>query len=89
MARGGSRPGSGRPKGAINAKTAERTEAIIASGLTPLDYLLSILRDENMAADDRMEAAKAAAPYVHARLAAIEHSGELTTRHEDALDALR
>jgi hypothetical protein len=29
-----------------------------------------------------MDAAKAAAPYVHARLAAIEHSGETTVKYE-------
>lgn len=42
----------------------------------PLDYMLSILRDENMAPDARMDAAKAAAPYVHAKLASVEHKGE-------------
>lgn len=42
----------------------------------PLDYMLSILRDEGMAPDARMDAAKAAAPYVHAKLASVEHKGE-------------
>jgi hypothetical protein len=75
MAHGGSRPGAGRPKGARNKKTLEQVEAIVASGLTPLEYLLSVLRDEQSAVDQRMEAAKAAAPYVHPKLANIELSG--------------
>jgi hypothetical protein len=36
--------------------------------------MLSILRDEKAPTDLRFEAAKAAAPYVHPRLAAIDHS---------------
>jgi hypothetical protein len=36
--------------------------------------MLSILRDEAAPADLRFEAAKAAAPYVHPKLAAIDHS---------------
>jgi hypothetical protein len=35
----------------------------------------SVLRDENATAMEHMDAAKAAAPFVHARLAAIEHGG--------------
>jgi hypothetical protein len=55
----------------------------------PKEFLLNLVRDDTQPLDVRIEAAKAAAPYFHARLAAIEHSGEITTRHEDALDALR
>ena len=55
----------------------EREAAIQKSGLTPLDYLLSVLRDEESEPNMRMDAAKAAAPYVHPRLAAVEHSGEI------------
>lgn len=43
-------------------------------GITPLEYLIHVMRegeDEKL----RFEAAKAAAPYVHPRLAAIEHTG--------------
>ncbi len=35
-----------------------------------------------------MDAAKAAAPYLHARLSGVKHSGEMTMRHEDALNEL-
>jgi hypothetical protein len=38
--------------------------------------MLSVLRDETQAPPFRFEAAKAAAPYIHPRLAAIEHTGK-------------
>jgi hypothetical protein len=43
--------------------------------LTPLDYLLSVVRDESEDKRERLDAAKAAAPYCHARLSATELSG--------------
>jgi hypothetical protein len=39
--------------------------------------MLAKLRDTNATEAERMDAAKAAAPYVHARLAAIEHAGNV------------
>ena len=42
----------------------------------PLDYMLQILRDEDRDTAERMDAAKAAAPYVHAKLASVEHTGK-------------
>lgn len=56
--------------------------------LTPLEYLLSVLRDPGRPEKERFEAAKAAAPYVHARLSSVDHSGEVHLTHEDALDEL-
>ena len=50
--------------------------AVEASGLAPLDYLLAVMRDESNPTQVRLDAAKAAAPYVHPRLAAIEHRGK-------------
>lgn len=44
-------------------------------GLTPLAYMLSIVRDETAKTELRNDMAKAAAPYVDPRLAPIEHSG--------------
>jgi hypothetical protein len=54
---------------------AARAKAL-EGGISPLDYLLSLLRDDGLDRETRMDAAKAAAPYVHARLAAVEHSGD-------------
>lgn len=76
MSRGGKREGAGRPKGAVNKATAARQAEIAASGLTPLDFMLNRMRDESMDEEARFEAAKAAAPYVHPRLAATEIKGE-------------
>ena len=39
------------------------------------DFMLAVMRDETADFKDRFEAAKGAAPYVHPRLAAVEHSG--------------
>ena len=41
----------------------------------PLDYLLGIMRDEDQDARWRLDAAKAATPYCHARLSSTELSG--------------
>jgi hypothetical protein len=46
------------------------------TGITPLEFMLAILRNEANSDAVRMEAAKAAAPYVHARLAHIETKAE-------------
>jgi hypothetical protein len=48
------------------------------SGITPLDHMLAVLRDEERTPAERMEAAKAAAPYVHARLAHIERKEDVS-----------
>jgi hypothetical protein len=76
MARGGNRPGAGRKPGAPNKATAERQQAVAASGVTPLEYMLSVMRDETISADRRDDIAKAAAPYVHPKLASVEHKGD-------------
>lgn len=75
MPHGGARRGAGRKQGGANKINDEARTKALAGGLTPLDYLLGLLRDETKNQDVRIDAAKAAAPYLHARLAAIEHSG--------------
>jgi len=64
----------GRQKGQPNKKNAETIAAIEASGLTPLDYMLNLLRDDKLDSLTRFEAAKAAAPYVHPKLASIDNT---------------
>ena len=46
-------------------------------GIMPLDYILKQMRDKNTSAEVRMDAAKAAAPYLHSRMASITVSGSL------------
>lgn len=65
----------GRQKNTPNKKTKELQEAVAASGITPLDYMLQVLRDENADEARRDDMARAAAPYIHARLSAVEVGG--------------
>jgi hypothetical protein len=74
----GRKPGTpktgGRAKGTPNKVTSTKAAEIAASGLTPLDFMLGILRDETRADAERFEAAKQAAPYCHAKLASVDAS---------------
>ena len=73
----GSSPGErrgGRRKGTPNRATAAKAAEIAASGMTPLDYMISVMRDETATRPERLEAAAKAAPYVHPRLSAIEYT---------------
>ncbi len=72
MARGGKREGAGRKPGAINKATRKQREAVKESGLTPLAYLLSVMRDETAEQSYRVDAAHKAAPYVHAKLSSVD-----------------
>lgn len=72
MARGGARPGAGRKKGAITTRTREIAEAALAEGLTPLSFMLQIMRDESAPRAERLDMAKAAAPFIHPKLSSIE-----------------
>ena len=75
MGRGGKRAGAGRPKGAAAKIDAEARAAAHASGQTPLEYMLEVMRNPQIDARRRDQMAAAAAPYVHHRLSSAEHSG--------------
>ena len=66
----------GRQKGTPNRATVAKAEEIAASGLTPLDFMLKLLRDEAQPTDLRLDAAKSAAPYVHPKRAPVNSDGE-------------
>ena len=51
---------------------ARSPSGAIAEGVPPLEYMLAVMRDEQAEAHRRDEMAKAAAPYIHPRLATIE-----------------
>jgi len=76
MSRGGKRQGAGRKKGSLSVRTQEIVAAAAAEGVTPLEFMLSVLRDPNQTHDERFKAAIQAAPYMHPRLAAVQHSGD-------------
>ncbi len=75
MTHGGKREGAARKPEVPDIKTQERVQEIETSGLVPLDYMLAMLRDETQPAERRMWAAGKAAPFVHPKLAAIQHTG--------------
>lgn len=73
---GGKRAGAGRKKGAQNKVNAALREKLNAGGIAPREFMLQVMRDKHQNLAVRMEMAKAAAPYLHPRLQAIEHSGK-------------
>lgn len=91
MARGGARAGAGRKPGSKTQLTKQALKRA-GEGITPLEYMLQILRDESEDKAQRFEAAKAAAPYVHPRLAQTEatvtHKQDVTDLSTAELDAL-
>lgn len=70
----------GRPVGTKNRRTLAQIEALQAIGLTPLEYLASVYADPAMPTMVRLAAAKAAAPFVHARLARVEVDSRMTSQ---------
>ncbi len=69
---GGKRLGAGRPPGARNRRTIKTQAAIEASGLTPLDYMIGVMRNKKNDPRTRSDAAHHAAPYVHPKLTATD-----------------
>jgi hypothetical protein len=70
----GSKPGErrgGRQPGTPNKKTALINAAFDAAtsnpDLSPLDFLLEVMRDSSISPDQRIKAALAALPYVHSK----------------------
>jgi hypothetical protein len=76
MAHGGARPGSGRKKGGVNRVTEEAIARAEKGGEMPLDFLLRVMRDVGADEAKRIDCAKAAAPYCHARRAPVNAEGE-------------
>ena len=76
MPKGGRREGAGRKVGSVNKINLEARNKAAVSGITPLEYLLSVMRDEDSTKPEKIDAAKAAAPYIHARLNATTLSGD-------------
>lgn len=73
---GGRRPGSGRKTGVPNKKTAEIQAAVAATGLTPLEYMIQVMQDPTASLARRDDMCKAAGPYIHPKLAQVDHRGK-------------
>lgn len=87
----------GRPKGSKSQFTKEREQKVqetakALEGLLPEAftgdahaYLMAVYKNTSNSIKDRLAAATAAIGYEKPKLAAIEHSGEMTVNHEQAL----
>lgn len=71
MAKGHKTPGSGRKKGTPNKKIgklkADLHRVVKVEGISPLECLLAVMSGSGEFTDKQIDAAKAAAPYVHAK----------------------
>lgn len=69
MPRGGARPGAGRKAKAVrDAITACEVAAKRSKGeMSPLDFMLAVMRDDEQDIKLRTAMAQAAAPYIHAK----------------------
>lgn len=76
--RGGARKGAGRKAGSATQKTRAIADKAAAEGITPLEVILEAMNAFRGAGDLEKAAifAKDAAPYMHPRLAAVEHTGD-------------
>lgn len=77
---GGARPGAGKKPGAIRRATAAAQAKAAEGGILPLDFMLQIMRDEQADRAERLDMAKAAAPYVHAKLASIDSRVDMSAK---------
>jgi hypothetical protein len=74
MPRGGARPGAGRKTGSgwrspkLRAVSRARMAELVESGRDPLVVLVDFAFDESLDVGIRLQAATAAAPYLHPRL---------------------
>lgn len=76
MARGGKREGAGRKPGSANKLSREIADKAAEEGITPLEYMLQVLRDPDCDESRRDDMAKAAAPYMHPRLQTTTLKGD-------------
>ena len=79
---GSVRKAGGRPKGSRNKRTLELIQRAEDKGISPLDLMLEVMHDL-WEEGDRLAAfagAEKIAPYVHARLAAVEQKVETEVR---------
>ena len=91
MARGGQRDGAGRRKGIPNRLARANIDKAEKSGILPLDYMLAVMRNVKADSERRDAMARSAAPYLHPRLATIEHhtpSLDLTLLSDEELELL-
>jgi hypothetical protein len=65
----------GRRRGTPNRATAATRDQILASGMSPLHFMVSVFRDETQPLAVRLDAARSVAPYCHPRLSTVDIGG--------------
>ncbi|WP_420335440.1 hypothetical protein [Roseibium sp.] len=73
----------------MNKKHTDMLASISESGQTPVEYMLSIMRDENADTKDRAWAAEKAAPYIHARPAPMASRIEIELPNTSTIDGIK
>jgi hypothetical protein len=71
--REGRRPNSGRKPGVKNLVGIRLKEQLLAEGASPLAFVLGVMRNPALDLNARMDAARAAMPFLHAKLQTLEH----------------
>lgn len=91
--RGGARPGAGRKKGTMSdrRKTVlnERKrleDALTAKRATPLEIMARVMAGDATVTEMQFEAAKAAAPYIHPKLSAVQMNATVRKSFADMSD---
>lgn len=80
---GGKRAGSGRRKGAAEKRSRAIAEKVAADGnLTPLQYVIDVMRNPKTTRRRKDWAASTALPYVHPRLQSIAGDPDKPIVHE-------
>ncbi len=67
--------------GSRNKRTLAQIAKAGSTGDMPLDYMLRVMRDDTQDKTRRDDMAKAAAPYLHAKLSSVEMKAEIETTY--------
>jgi hypothetical protein len=88
---GGRREGSGRPKGSLSKRSIAAIEAVAERwpDWSPLNHFAEVANNAELAVEIRLDAAKAAAPYVHPRPKGIELDADAVVELEGRIAAAR
>lgn len=91
----GCKGGPGRPPGKRLIKhipeALKRVEKAIEGGKTPLEYALEVMRDQGRSGEDRLEAARIAAPFIHRKqpqAVEVDQQGTISVRIETPFAAM-
>ncbi|MFT9025942.1 hypothetical protein [Acetobacter indonesiensis] len=91
--RGGARTGAGRKKGGtseakvVGRKVSARVaKSLEATNATPLEIMARVMAGDTSVTEMQFEAAKAAAPYIHPKLSAIQMNATVRRSVADMSD---